>query len=80
MDERKEPYKFVKKSYDRSDHWAVSTVKEHLVNSGYTVIEKDSEDYELDIKATKDDIVHYFECERRQGIHSLELKILDFQL
>jgi len=67
MDERKEPSKFVKKSYDRSDHWAISKVKEHLVNSGYTVIEKDAEDYELDIKATKDDIVHYFECETKTG-------------
>jgi hypothetical protein len=67
MDERKEPSKFVKKSYDRSDHWAISKVKEHLVSSGYTIIEKNAEDYELDIKATKSDIAHYFECETKTG-------------
>src|SRR6478736_7839286 len=65
MDKRREPYKFVKKSYDRSDQWAITKVKEHLAGSGFTVIEKDREDYELDIKAIKHDVVYYFECETK---------------
>jgi hypothetical protein len=66
-DDRKAPQKFVKKSYDRSDDWAVSKVKEHLSNNGYTVIPKESEDYELDIKAVKNAVTEYYECETKTG-------------
>lgn len=65
--EKKEPYRFVKKSYDRSDQWAISKVKEHLINNGYSIPEKGMEDYGLDIKAIKEGVVHYFECETKTG-------------
>ena len=67
MDDRKNPQKFVPKSYNRSDDWAISKVKEHLINNGYTVIPKETEDYSLDIKAVKNGLVEYYECETKTG-------------
>jgi hypothetical protein len=67
MDNRKIPYKFVKNSYDRSDQWAITKVKEHLIQNGYEIINKITEDYDLDIKAVKDEVVDYFECETKTG-------------
>jgi hypothetical protein len=67
MDNRKIPYKFVKQSYDRSDQWAIAKVKEHLVKNGYEIVEKGAEDYDLDIKAVKDGLVEYYECETKTG-------------
>ena len=67
MDNRKTPAVFVKKSYDRSDQWAISKVKDHLIKNGYRVIEKEAEDYEVDIKAIKDNVVIHCECETKTG-------------
>ncbi len=67
MDGRKTPHKFVQKSYDRSDQWALTKVKEHLIKNGFTIIEKETEDYELDLKVMKNNLVEYYECETKTG-------------
>lgn len=67
MKDRREPKRFVKSSYNRSNEWALSRFKKHLIKNGYSIIEKEQEDYELDIKAVKGNLIEFYECETKTG-------------
>lgn len=67
MDNRKQPSKFVPKSYKRSDKWGITKIKEFLIEEGYTIKDKKIEDYGIDIEAEKDGKIFYFEIETKTG-------------
>lgn len=58
---------FSEKEYNRSNQWGIDKVAEYLKNSGYTILEKDTEDYDVDITAVKDGKTFLFEAEVKRG-------------
>lgn len=63
IENRQAPRVFVQESYDKSDAWGQSVVKEWLVSRGFVIKWKEAEDYGLDIIAVKDGVPEYFEVE-----------------
>lgn len=55
--------RFVKESYDLNNDWAIEKVSQYLIKRGYTIHEKQEEDYSIDIKAEKDGNIIYVEAE-----------------
>ena len=66
-DKRQSPRRFVPNSYGRSDDWAVSKIKGFLVTKGYRILEKDAEDFAIDIAADRHGKIEYFEVETKTG-------------
>ena len=58
---------FLQGSYDKNDEWGKSKVKQYLLDNGYFIESKISEDYGLDIKAEKNGKIEYFEAEVKTG-------------
>lgn len=58
---------FSEKEYNRSNQWGIDKVAEYLKGKGYKIIEKDTEDYDVDITATKDGKTFLFEAEVKRG-------------
>lgn len=58
---------FSEKEYNRSNQWGIDRVAEYLKSNGYTIIEKDTEDYDVDITATKGGKTFLFEAEVKRG-------------
>ena len=64
---KKSPHIFVSESYNRSDDWAISKIKEYIISKGYEVKKKDSEDFSVDIIAKKNNKIQFFEVETKTG-------------
>jgi len=58
---------FSEKEYNRSNQWGIDKVAQYLKLNGYSIIEKDVEDYDVDITATKNGKTFLFEAEVKRG-------------
>ena len=58
---------FSEESYKNNDEWGISRIKRHLIESGFEVVDKDEEDYDVDIIATKDGNEFKYEAEVKSG-------------
>ena len=53
--------------YKVNNEWGISRVITHLKRKGFEIIEKEEEDYQIDIEAVKDGKTYYYEAEVKTG-------------
>ena len=68
MDKENYAGKFVESSYHKNNDFAINIINQFLIRRGYTIIQKQTEDYGIDIKAIdKNGKIQFFEAEVKSG-------------
>lgn len=70
--------KFVKESYDKNDNLAKKIFIKFIKKKGYNIINS-KENYQHDIVAEKDNVVHYFELEVKNNYPFRDRKSFPFE-
>lgn len=58
---------FSENEYNRFNQWGIDRVAQYLKEKGYAIVEKDTEDYDVDITAVKNGKTFLFEAEVKRG-------------
>jgi hypothetical protein len=59
--------KFSKESYNKNDKWGIDRITEFLKRKGFTIHDKEEEDYKVDILAEKNGKLFHYEAEVKSG-------------
>ena len=70
--------RFVEESYDKHNAWAIEKVSEYLVHRGYTISQKQKEDYGIDIEAVRNGETIYVEAEAKEDYPWKDLESFKF--
>lgn len=67
MDRKYKAGEFSKEQYDTNDAWGIQRITKHLRDNGFTVVDKEVEDYDVDILAYKNGKEFRYEAEVKTG-------------